>query len=192
MKFAVAGVSGAGKTTLLRLLEQIAPNVTLHIKDTTRSPRTGEAAENSRDLSFLSPEQFEANRLSGAYDIVYSRYGHLYGMRRDQLLRAMQEKELHFAIISDIPSIKQFKYMYRDARAIYIHTDPRDIPDHMQQREGIEKSERLARITRAYHEFIDNNDVFDHVVLNFWEKENALRQLRNILHSYARTGAAGL
>lgn len=192
MKFAVAGVSGAGKSSLLKLLQQIEPSVTLHVKDTTRTRRPTETEDNFKDLSFLAQQEFDRNNNEGAYDVVYQHSGNLYGVRRDQILRAVQQKEVHFVIIRDIPSIGKFKFMYRDARAIYIHADPRDIPAHLQEREGIDREERIKRMERSYQEFIENSTLFDHIVLNFWGQENAVRQLRNIINYYIREAATNL
>ncbi len=191
MKFAVFGVSGAGKSTLIDLVRRITPNVTVHKKDTTRPPRNElERTEGSRDLEFVSEEEFKKRELD--YDVVYSKYNHLYGIKRDQLIAAFERKEVHFIIVSDITAIQRLKFMYPDMKAIYIHVDPNSIPEHLQKREGVDFEERVNRIRQGYTEFIENSMLFDHVVLNFWDRENAVRQVQNILHYYVRRAASNL
>lgn len=192
LKFAAYGSSGSGKSSLIEIVEKIASNITVHRKDTTRKPRPNENPDKSLDLRFLSQKDFDTNTRSGEYDLVYEKYGGLYGVRRDQLIKAFENKEIHFAIVRDISAIQQFKFMYRDAVALYIHADPETIPENLRKREGVNFEERLRRIQMEYKEFIENNTLFDHVVLNFWELDNSVRQLRNILHSYVRKSTSYL
>ena len=190
LKFAVFGSSGAGKTTLLELVRQLAPNVTVHRKDTTRKPRLNEDPSKSIDLRFVSREEFEAHRTE--YDVVYTKYGDLYGVRRDQLIKAFEYKEIHFAVIRDIPAIQQLKFMYPDFRAIYVHVDPEKIPERIQARDTLGHEERQKRTVQEYTEFLENNTLFDHIILNFWDESNAAKQMQNILNSYVRRASSNL
>src|SRR3989344_580119 len=176
LKFIISGVSGAGKTTLIELLQKISPliKITVHKKDTTRQLRINEQSNNSLELNFVNQEEFDKNKKTGIYDIVYYRYSNLYGIRHDQLIKAFTEKEVHFIIISDISAIRQLKFMYPDLKAIYVYVDPKTIPEQLQAREGLAPQERLDRIKQSYTEFLENSTLYDHVVLNFWDKENAI------------------
>lgn len=186
LKFAIFGASGSGKSTILRLLQKISPNVSIHRKDSTRPPRKTEPKEGTIELRFVKILNNEE------YDIIYPLYGHLYGVRKNLLMKAFDKKEIHFIVINNISAIQQFKYMYPDAKAIYIHTDPEKIPENYQKREGIELVERKRRILQQYHEFLENNTLFDHVVLNFWDLENSTKQLKNIIHYYMRKATGNL
>ena len=190
LKIAIYGSSGSGKSTLIELLRKISKNVTVHRKDTTRPPRPVEMAEGCADLRFVSAEEFEKNRAD--YDIVYTKYGFLYGIRRDQLVSAFEKKEIHVVIIRDITALQQFKYMYPDAIAVYVHADPKMIPANLQKREGVDFSERLRRVEMEYKEFIENSTLFDNIIVNFWEIDNAVRQIQNILHLHVRKAASNL
>lgn len=186
LKFAVFGTSGAGKSTLMEILHKINPNITIHQKDTTRNPRETEAKEGATDLRFVK------NFKTEEYDVIYHKYGNYYGIRRDLLLKAFEHKEIHFIIIRDIHAIQQFKYMYPDVRAIYIHTDPKEIPKRLQDREGIDVIERLKRVKEEFNEFVENNTLFDHVVVNFWDLKDAQKQIQNIINSYIRKSASNI
>ena len=190
LKFAVYGSSGSGKSTLIETVQKVAPNITVHRKDTTRQPRETESLDGTLDLRFLDRTEFDKNTEKGEYDVVYEKYGNLYGIRKDQLNKAFENKEIHYAIIRDISAVQQFKYMYQDVRALYIHANPENIPDHLKEREGINFEERLRRTQMEYKEFIENNTLFDHIILNFWELDNAVRQFRNIMHHYVKKSAS--
>ena len=192
MKFAVFGSSGAGKSTLIDILKKIEPNATVHRRDTSRGPRPHEPPEGTADLRFISREEFEKRLANNEYDIVSETYGNLYGVRRDQLLEAFKKKEIHLVIIRDIPAIKRFKFMYRDVKAIYIHADPNNIPKRLRERDGVKAEERIRRSQIEYKDFVDSSTLFDHVVINFWDRDNAVRQLENIFHFYARDAARNL
>lgn len=187
--FAVFGSSGSGKSTLIELLQKIDPTVTVHQKDTTREHRPGvEAPEGTSDLRFITLEEFEERRKKGEYAMVYHTYGNFYGVQQDQLTRAFENKELHFIIIRDIPATREFKIMHPETKAIYIHADPKNIPKRLKGRDGKSYKDRLKRTQIEYKDFIDSSVLFDHVILNFWDQDNAVRQLKNLLHFYAKGG----
>jgi len=192
MKFAVYGVSGAGKSTIINIIQKIEPRATVHKKDTTRPPRECESSEGAADLRFISKEEFEKRLSNNEYDIVYETYGNLYGLRRDQFIEAFKNKEVHFAIIKDIPALKRFKFMYKDVKAIYVHADPSKIPERLKFRDGVNFQERLRRTEVEYKEFVENSTLFDHVVINFWDRDNAVRQIKNIIYFYAKDSAKEL
>jgi guanylate kinase len=186
MKFIVFGTSGAGKSTLMEILKKINPNITVHQKDTTRKPRKTESSDGALDLRFV--EDFK----SEDYDVVYHKYGNYYGIRREVLLKAFENKEIHFIIVRDIHAIQQFKYMYPDAKAIFIHTDPKDIPERLQIRESLDSDERIKRVKEEFNEFVEHNTLFDHVVVNFWDLKDAQKQLQNILNMYVRKSTSNM
>ena len=191
-KYVVHGSSGSGKSALIELLEESSYNVSVHRKDSTREHRPNESPEGTLDLRFLDQATFEKNRKRGKYDIVYEKYGNLYGIRKDQLTEAFENKESHFLIIRDISAIRQFKYTYPDAKAIYIHADPKSIPERLRERDGMSPKKRQERTREEYDEYKHNNTLFDHVVLNFWDLEGAALQMKNIMHKYAKKATINL
>ena len=186
MKFVVFGSSGAGKSTLMEILRKINANITIHQKDTTREPRKTESADGATDLRFVKELKQED------YDIIYHKYGNYYGIRRDLLIKAFENKEIHFIIVRDIHAIQQFKYMYPGAKAIYIHTDPEQIPKRLQEREGVDFEERHKRVKEEFNEFVENNTLFDHVIVNFWDLKDAQKQLQNVINYYIRQSTSNI
>ena len=179
--FLIYGPSGTGKSSVLKIAKETNNSVTIHKKDTNRKPRKGEdiSQGGTFDLNFVNDF-----KNIDPYEIIYRKYDHLYGVRKDLLLNAFKNKEIHFIIINDIEALKDFKNMHPEAKLVYIHTNPEDIPKNVQKREGVPFNERYERVKQGYIEFIENNTLFDHIIVNFWDIENSHRQLQNIIRAY--------
>lgn len=170
------GVSGTGKSRVMDVLAMANSAITVHVKDTTRVQR--EDAE--RDLRFLSEEEFRENTANGEYDVVYHKYGHFYGVRRDILIRAFERREVHCVIVRDITALQALKRRYR-MRALYFHVDPETAVDRVRRRHADDEAERLRRVREEYKEYIDHNTIFDHVIVNFWDVQNAVQQVQRLI-----------
>jgi guanylate kinase len=184
--FAVFGASGSGKSTFLSIVRQICPDVSVHRKFTTRSRRPGEALENMEDLEMvdkINPDLCLA---------IYLKFEHYYGIRKDLIRIAYANREMHFIIIRDIQTIRNIKMMHPELVVIYVHSDPHTIEDAIQAREGIDKAERLRRIEDDYQDYVNNVELFDHTVLNLWDKHTAERQFRRIIAYYQQNSASSL
>ncbi len=188
--FVVHGVSGCGKSTLLRLMTHCFENLTVHVQDSNRKPRTTD-----EDIRAGVPEtHFREHR--NEYVAVYEKYNNLYGIRRDQWNTAYEERQLHFVICCDINAIRQLKVQYR-VTALHVHTDSRDVErllrrraavDELERKEGTSIKERLRRMKLLNKEYIENNTLFDYTILNFVhtsaEQDAAMRQLQNIINDH--------
>lgn len=184
--FVVYGASGCGKSHVLDMIIKICPEASVHQKLTTRKPRENEDPENCRDLKFVNnidPDECE---------VVYGKFSAHYGVRRELLERAYREKESHFVIINDTQAIRKLKQSHPETIAIYMYTDSRDVSRNLQKREGVSMKERRRRIRDSYQEFVHNNVLFDFIVVNFWEVDNAIRQLEQILANHYRLAAGSL
>ena len=183
---AVFGASGSGKSTLLDIITQICPQATVHRKLTTRKIRPGESAQNAKDLVFV--DEVDPRKC----EVVYRKFGNDYGVRKDLLRQAFMKKEVHFIIMRDTQAIRKLKQSHPETRTIYIHTDPESVDRNLQKREGVDMQGRRSRIRDDFAEFVHNNTLFDHVVVNFWDIENATRQIENILASCLKSAAREL
>lgn len=184
--FAVFGASGSGKSTLLSIIRRVCPEASVHKKFTTRGQRPGESLENLEDLEHveaINPDLCEE---------IYRKFSNYYGIRKELLRIAHANREMHFMIIRDIQAIRRLKSKYPELAVIYIHSDPHDIEDAVQAREGLDKQERLRRIHDDYIDYVNNVTLFDHVVLNFWDIENAVKQLRHLIAHYQHAAAQSL
>ncbi len=181
--FAVFGTSGAGKSTLLKIIQKIYPEATIHKKYTDRKRRRKEKLANYVDLKFV--KVIDTSKCI----LTYFKYKHYYGIRKDLLEKAHRDKEMHFIIIRDISAIRRMKSMHPEIKTIYVHTDPGAVTKHLQLREGISAKERIERIKGEYLEFVQNNTLFDYVVVNFWDLDNALIQLQSIINRHHKLAA---
>jgi guanylate kinase len=170
------GVSGTGKSTVIDILSMANKALSVHVKDTTREQRQ----EKERDLRFMSEEEFRERSSKGEYEVIYHKYGHFYGVRRDTLLTAFERRELHCIIVRDITALQTLKRRYR-LRALYFHLDPETAVEHVRRRNAEDQEERLRRLREEYKEYIDHNTLFDHVIVNFWDLQNAVLQVQRLI-----------
>lgn len=198
--FLVHGISGCGKSHLLRLLETTFPNVTVHVKDSSRDPRALD-----HDINQVPKEHFIDQ--AHEYVAIYERYDRLYGIRRDQWDKAYQERQLHFVIVTDINTIRLLKAQY-NVKAIHIHADPRDLKKVLRQRkagltreelerqEGVKLEERLRRMDRLIQEYVNNITIFDYCVINYLypleDQPAAKHQLEQIIRDHLHSAASYL
>ncbi len=186
--FAIYGVSGAGKSTFLGILREIDSNISIHIKDSTRIADKTELNDNKiPDLNFIDNENFEEKHKDGIYEVVYLKYGNRYGVVREQINEAFCDKKIHCIIVRDIMALKTLKLSFASIKTIYFHVDPNNIPERLSARDRYDKEERAKRINGEFREFIENSTLFDHIIVNFWEISNAVRQFQNII-SYYKNG----
>ena len=176
------GVSGSGKSLLLKMMKDIFPNVTLHRKDSTRPRRQGEPAHGTPELRLVK-------KLGPASDylLTYQAYGAWFGVRKDQLNKSFDKSEIHLIIIANIKAIKEFKAFYPHAITVYVHSDPQNIPERLIKRDTLEYEKRKKRSVALYKGFLNNNTLFDFIVLNFWDKRNAAQQAENIIKKYYKS-----
>ncbi|HSQ03396.1 MAG TPA: hypothetical protein VLN59_05145 [Burkholderiales bacterium] len=182
--FAFYGVSGAGKTIVLNTTQQIGSDVKLHIKDSTKV--LGDGEPRPTDLRLISNEEFNACQAQNDYELTYQKYGARYAIVRQQLLDAFTKKEAHCVIIRDITALETFVRSYPHTKTVYFHVDPAVVRDRLAERGEKRVKERLQRIDQEYKEFIENNTLFDHIVLNAWSVDDAVRQLQRIIADYRR------
>ena len=178
MLFFVYGASGSGKSTLLNMVSELSSNITIHKKDSDRKPRPLEKGKTLKELSFkkkLNPKD---------YILVYEMFKNKYGIRKDLLLKSFENHEIHFIIIGNVDTLKKMKSLYPYAVTIYIHYSPDEIPKRFLERDSLEFKQRKKKIELQYKDYINHNIFFDHVILNFWELENAKIQLKNIINIY--------
>ena len=87
----VSAPSGAGKTTLCQGLLDSDTNVRRVTTCTTRPPRGEE--KDGVDYHFLSREGFEAAAEQGQFLEYAEVYGNLYGTRKEDVIRVMNQKK---------------------------------------------------------------------------------------------------
>ncbi len=81
--FIISGPSGAGKSSLCTELLKACPNLNLSISCTTRTPRPGE--KNGKEYHFLTVEDFERQKETGAFLESALVHGNYYGTRQSDV-----------------------------------------------------------------------------------------------------------
>lgn len=178
--FILYGASGAGKSSILNFIKKIK-GCSIYQKDTTRPNRKKENKKGVLELRFIKkliPEK---------YALIYKQYGYEYGVRKDLLEKSIKNNDFHFIIINDVKAIKQFKKKFTNTVNIYIHCDPNIIPERIKARDGLMDEKRRRRIRFQYLDFIKNNLLFDHTVVNLWEIKHAEEQILSIINSYKKS-----
>lgn len=178
MLLAVYGASGSGKSEMMKIIDRVCLEATIHKKFTTRGRRPKESPENLLDLELV--KEFDENLC----EATYFKYGNYYGIRKDLLEKAYRNKESHFMIVRDINAIRRLKSLHPELKTIYVHADPHNLKRNLQSREGLDMKERIRRINEEFLEFVYNSILFDHVIVNFWDIENASKQLSHIINMY--------
>lgn len=79
----VSGPSGVGKTSIVQAALEQRPEWRASISTTTRPPRQGEVSGQAYD--FVSPDEFEGLKASGAFLETAQVHGFLYGTPRSRL-----------------------------------------------------------------------------------------------------------
>lgn len=173
------GVSGSGKSALLYMIKKSFSHTTLHRKDCTRPARKGEPKDGTPEMHLvkkLGPKD--------EYLFTYKQYGYMYGVKKNQLNKAFANHELHLIIIGTINALKKLKTFYPHVITVYVHSDPENIPKRLLLRDTLQYKKRQQRIKELYRDFLKNNTLFDFIVLNFWDKKNALKQAESIISKY--------
>lgn len=175
----VSGPSGVGKGTLIKGVLAQHPEVRLSVSCTTRPPRPGE--REGVDYFYLSPEEFEHRRESGAlleWAEVYP--GLNYGTPREPVEEALAQGEDIILEIDDNGALQVRQLM--GERAVLVFVAP---PSFAELRRRLadrrtESPEQLrARLETARAE-IANLGAYDYLIVN--ERiESATRQLEAVL-----------
>lgn len=177
--FVLYGVSGSGKSKLLEAYRR-RPGVSIHTKDSTRELRLTEDSQ-SMDLSLIREDEFDRRAISNNYSVTYRKYGHWYGVVNSQVKIAERNNESHLIIIRNIDAIRKFCRKFENTKCIYVHSDKNQIASRLKKRGDVDLAERLRRVDEEYNDFLQNNTLFDYVILNSTQPSDAYIQFENIL-----------
>lgn len=170
--------SGAGKTTLSRLLTRDDADIDLSVSWTTRPPRDGEI--NDVHYTFVSKDQFRAERADNGFLEWAEVHGNLYGSPRGPILTALEEgRDVLFDI--DWQGAQQLTNS-AEADVVKVFILPpsmRDLRKRLETRAQDSADVIRRRLANAYSE-ISRWDGYDYVLVND-DIEHAYEKLRAIV-----------
>ncbi len=177
--FVVAAPSGAGKSSLVKALLELDSQVQPSVSHTTRPPRGQE--KNGREYFFVSPDDFDAMVLAGAF----VEWAHVHGQRYGTSRKAIEERIAQGADVIleiDFQGALQIKRIFANAVLIFILPPSWEELRSRLERRGEDSPEVIElRLKNAASEMTQARE-FDFVIINELF-ERALFDLKAIVHA---------
>ena len=177
--FVVAAPSGAGKSSLVKALMELDSQVQPSVSHTTRPPRGQE--KHGREYFFVSPQEFDAMVLAGAF----VEWAHVHGNRYGTSKKAVEERIAGGADVIleiDYQGALQIKRIFANAVLVFILPPSWDELRSRLERRGEDSPEVIEmRLKNAAEEMAQARE-FDYVIINELF-ERALFDLKAIVHA---------
>ena len=177
--FVVAAPSGAGKSSLVKALLELDSQVQPSVSHTTRPPRGQE--KHGREYFFVSPDDFDAMVLAGAF----VEWAHVHGQRYGTSRKAIEERIAQGADVIleiDFQGALQIKRIFANAVLIFILPPSWEELRSRLERRGEDSPEVIElRLKNAASEMTQARE-FDFVIINE-QFERALFDLKAIVHA---------
>lgn len=173
----IAGGSFAGKDELVRALIQIEPSKVIAYQKGTTRPKT----------SIDNNELCHLKKLNDNYDITYLKNGYKYGLSSNKIWSVLSEKKIVLIVLSELEAIKKVKAEFDNiCSVIYLHSniDFDELEHAKKTLNKVEFKNREKSIDELRRSYIENINLFDHVLLNTSESEDLYDQAFNILDYY--------
>lgn len=159
----ISGPSGVGKDTVIEQMRLRHPDYSFAVTATTRARRPGEI--DGVHYIFMSRSEFEDARERGAFLEWAEVYGHLYGVPKDRVRRALRAGK-NVVVKVDVQGAASIRKIIPDA--IFIFLAPPSMGELMRRLRGRKTDDPEAlmeRISTAAHELRRAYE-FDYVVFN--------------------------
>jgi guanylate kinase len=175
----IAAGSFAGKDDLVNAMIHIEPNkVTAYQKGTTRPKQSDDKNE---------LKHFSAEKLPDTYDLIYEANNYQYGISTIGLWNELAREKIVLIVLSDLNLIKSLKQKFNQiCSVIYLHanTDKDELEKARKVMSSDVFSKREKSIAKLHEIYVNNMNIFDHVLLNTSESEDLYEQAFNILDHY--------
>jgi guanylate kinase len=175
----VAAGSFSGKDDLVNAMIHIEPNkVTAYQKGTTRPKKP----DDNNEL-----KHFATKELPATYDLTYEANGYQYGISTKDLWNELSREKIVLIVLSDLELIKSLRQKFNQiCSVIYLHSniDKEELEKARTEMNKVEFAKREKSIAELHEIYVNNMNVFDHVLLNTSESEDLYEQAFNILDHY--------
>jgi guanylate kinase len=185
----VSGASGAGKSFLLQNISRWDSSIETVKKLSTRTPRSYETEDVQHwlDLKFDQPMK---SIESCDYKYLYGNAW--YGTRKSDIESVFVRGKNPILIIRDCETIYKIKRDFNNALVFYVQSglSGNDLRSKLKEqgREDIEIEERMQRLMDDFHDYVRHVDLFDHVLVNYFDSQTLLDQMRCILRHKLPSG----
>lgn len=184
MPFAITitGPSGSGKSTVLRHIEDVATGVGVRTsiieRYTTRQRRSDDG-----------PELTIVEQIPRACDLVYEQYGVRYGFQSSLLFDSISRGEAPVIIVNDIRTVADVKTMLGPlAKALFLFRSSPGLQRYIRlaltravMHPESDAERRFLKANAIYRIYIENIQLFDHVVVNAGTLDDLKRQIERIV-----------
>jgi guanylate kinase len=170
----LAGPSGSGKSTIIdRLLKESGLPLRLSVSATTRPPRPYE--QNGVHYYFWTREEFEKQRLAGAFLECAMVHGHWYGTLRSEV-EGHRARGIGVLLDIDVQGAAQVRAQCPDCLSFFLRTSSWEEYERRLQKRG-ESPESIARRLATARRELERTHEFDHVIIND-DLDRAVAQVR--------------
>lgn len=182
----VAGASGAGKSFLLEHLNMLEKKLIPIRKMTTRDKRPYEKNNSQYKYYDLNFDMTREDVIS--CDYVYHYGNDIYGINKSDIIKEIDKGLSPVVIIRDCETIKVLKNDFKDVYVLYLQSvlSGDDLNKKLRQlgRDDIDLADRMKRIEYDFKQYVKYNYLFDHVLINNFDKDDLIGQAREKIHEF--------
>ena len=164
MLILLSGVSGVGKNTVIARLLKMRKNLCFMLSGTTRPRRNSEKDAN---YIYMTKEEFARREKNGDFFETQQVHGNMYGILKDSLLKASEDREKDYIKDIDVYGNKKVRdFLKGKAKVLSIFLDaPDDVLVERLRGRGEEEERIKVRLSRAEEERAHKKD-YDAVIEN--------------------------
>ncbi|MFN3725056.1 MAG: guanylate kinase [Allosphingosinicella sp.] len=173
--FVLSSPSGAGKSTIARMILEADDGIAMSVSATTRPKRPGEVE--GVDYHFVTDEEFDRMRETGAFLEWAHVFGYRYGTLRNEVIKAI-ENGRDVLLDIDWQGTQQLKQVDPDIVRVFILPPSMTELERRLRSRGTDSEEVIAnRMSRATAE-ISHWAEYDYVLIN-----NNAEKCRELVHN---------
>lgn len=173
--FVLSSPSGAGKSTIARMILEADDGIAMSVSATTRPKRPGEVE--GRDYHFVTDEEFDRMRETGAFLEWAHVFGYRYGTLRNEVIKAI-ENGRDVLLDIDWQGTQQLKQVDPDIVRVFILPPSMVELERRLRSRGTDSEEVIGnRMSRATAE-ISHWAEYDYVLIN-----NNAEKCRELVHN---------
>jgi dephospho-CoA kinase len=119
--------------------------------------------------------------------LIYEKNGYQYGISTLGLWNELSQEKIVLIVLSDLKLINSLKHKFNQiCSVIYLHAniDKEELENARNELSREEFDKREKSIAELHEIYVNNMNVFDHVLLNTSESEDLYEQAFNILDHY--------